>query len=163
MAAVGLLPDVSPVGDQGISCSMRQLSARAMAVGGVVVTAALAAVLVVPMTRWLASGPGMVVGVLVMMVPTVAVLVLTGYRWYGWRRSAAVAVIVMALTTVVSWALVAFVLAAALSGSPHGPLSDIALLGAPALTVLVLGLLAVSIASPRANPQYPTERVDEVA
>ena len=65
--------------------------------------------------------------------------------------SSVIAVVVAAITCVVSWVVAAFAFATALSGSVTGLVLVPVLFGAPALSVLILGLLALRVARGRAE------------
>jgi multisubunit Na+/H+ antiporter MnhB subunit len=92
-------------------------------------------------------------------LPTVAVLTVTGYRRYGWARSLAVAAAIMLITGFVSWVVTIFVLASALSGSTIGVASGIVLYGIPALSVMILGLLALKILPARSSADRQFDHV----
>jgi len=65
--------------------------------------------------------------------------------------SSVIAVVVAAITCVVSWVVAAFAFATALSGSATGLVLVPVLFGVPALSVLILGLLALRVAPDRAE------------
>lgn len=128
---------------------MRNPNARRLAIGGVFLAAVLAACLVIPAARQLGASTGWWAATAILGLPTAAVLALTGYRYYGGARSIAIAVVVAVLTCVVSFLVAVFAFASALSGSATGVLLGIVLFGAPALTVVIFGLLAQHVAGHR--------------
>jgi hypothetical protein len=124
---------------------MRQSNFRGIAIVGVLVSAVMAALLVMPASRELGTSAGLWVAAAIMGLPTMAVLVVTGFRNYGLPRSVGIAAVIAVATCVVSLVVAAFAFASALSGSATGILLAVVLFGAPALTVTVLGLLAVRL------------------
>jgi hypothetical protein len=62
-----------------------------------------------------------------------------------------IAVVVAAITCVVSWVVAAFAFATALSGSVTGLVLAPVSFGAPALSVLILGLLALRVVPARST------------
>jgi hypothetical protein len=122
---------------------MRQT--QKIAAVGVVIAAVLAACLVMPTVGQLSALSGVWLGAVIMGVPTMAVLVATGYRHYGLARSLAVALMIMLITFVVTWAVFVYALASAVTGSTSGPVVGLVLYGVPALSVVVLGLLALKL------------------
>jgi hypothetical protein len=129
---------------------MRHTDTRKVAVAGVLVAAILAACVAMPTIGQLSAPSGWWLAAAIMGLPTAAVLVATGYRHYGWARSVAVAVAIAVITLVVTWAVFVYAFAAALSGSTVGPVLGIVIYGTPALTVVVLGLLALRFVPGRA-------------
>jgi hypothetical protein len=129
-----------------------------LALIGVLATAVLTACLVMPVSRQFGTVEGTWLAAAMFLVPTIALLIATGFRYYGLWRSVEVAVVVMVLTTFVTVVVSAIGFASALSGSIAGSLLAIMLFGAPALSVVALGLLAMRIAV--AEPQ-PVDRVRE--
>jgi hypothetical protein len=79
------------------------------------------------------------------------VLAVSGAAHYGVLASSVVGVVVAVITCVVSWIVAAFAFATALSGSATGLVLAVVLFGAPALTVLVLGLLALRVVPARSE------------
>jgi hypothetical protein len=130
---------------------MRHTDTRKVAVAGVLVAAILAACVAMPTIGQLSAPSGWWLAAAIMGLPTAAVLVATGYRYYGWARSVAVAVTIAVITLVVTWAVFVYAFAAALSGSTVGPVLGIVIYGTPALTVVVLGLLALKFVPGRAT------------
>lgn len=128
---------------------MRQTQKIAMV--GVFVAAVVAAALVKPTVGQLSALSGVWLGALIMGIPTAAVLVATGYRHYGLARSVAVAVPIALITFVVTWAVFVYAFASALSGSVTSPVMSILIFGIPALSVAVLGMLALKLV-----PESPT-------
>ncbi len=139
---------------------MRQMNSRTLALIGVLATAVLTACLVMPVSRQFGTVEGTWLGAALFLVPTIALLIATGFRYYGLWRSVEVAVVVMVITAFVTVVVSAFGFAGALSGSIAGALFAVMLFGAPALSVIVLGLLATRIA--RAEEQ-PADRAREHA
>jgi hypothetical protein len=125
---------------------MQQTNSRTIAVIGVLATAVLAASLVVPVSRQLGTAEGMWLAAAIMLVPTMVVLIATSFRYYGLLRSVAVAAFVMVITSIVTFVISVFAFATALSGSVTGIMLAIVLFGGPALSVLILGLLALRFA-----------------
>lgn len=122
---------------------MQQTDSRKIAVAGVLVTAVLAACLAFPAVDQLSTFEGMWLAAAIFCLPTAAVLVATGYRHYGLARSVGVAVAIMLVTGLITWVVAVFALASAMSGSTVGPVIGVLVLGAPALSVIILGLLAL--------------------
>jgi hypothetical protein len=122
---------------------MRQT--QKIAILGVFVAAVVAAALVKPTVGQLSALSGVWLGAAIMGLPTVAVLVATGYRHYGLARSVAVAVPIALITLVVTWVVFVYAFASALSGSVTGPVMTVVIFGVPAVTVVVLGLLALKL------------------
>jgi hypothetical protein len=79
------------------------------------------------------------------------VLAVSGAPHYGVLASSVIAVVVAAITCVVSWVVAAFAFATALSGSVTGLVLAPVLFGAPALSVLILGLPALRVVPGRAE------------
>jgi hypothetical protein len=125
---------------------MRQTNSRTVAAIGVLATAVLTAFLVFPVSRQLGTVEGIWLAAVILLAPTIALLIATGFRYYGLRRSVAVAVVVMAITAIVIAVISAIAFAKALTASITGALLAILLFGGPALSVVVLGLLAMRIA-----------------
>jgi hypothetical protein len=65
--------------------------------------------------------------------------------------SSVIAVVVAVITCVVSWVVAAFAFATALSGSVTGLVLALVLFGAPALSVLILGLVALRVVPARSE------------
>jgi hypothetical protein len=84
-------------------------------------------------------------------VPVLVVLAVSGAAHYGVLASSIVAVVVAVITCVVSCVVAAFTFATALSGSVTGVVLAVVLFGVPALTVLILGLLALRLVPARAQ------------
>jgi hypothetical protein len=120
------------------------MTARTIAVVGVLATAALAAFLVVPASRQLgAPTEGLWLAAAIIVIPTMVVLAATGLGYYGVLRSIAVAAAVSVITAVVAFVVSAFTFATALSGSATGAVLTVVLFGGPAFTVVIFGLLAL--------------------
>jgi hypothetical protein len=79
------------------------------------------------------------------------VLAVSGAAHYGVLASSVVAVVVAVLTCVVSLVVAAFAFATAPSVSVTGVVLAIVLFGAPALCVLILGLLALRLVPARSE------------
>lgn len=126
------------------------MDSRSIAVAGVLVAAVLAACLIMPAVGQLATLETTWLAAAILGGPTVAVLVLTGYRHYGSVRSVAVAVTVMLVTGLISWVVTVFAFAEAMSGETPGPVIGVVVFGVPALSVLILGLLALRLVPGRA-------------
>ena len=120
---------------------------------GVIGAAVLAACLLVPGMRLGADWPWL--GVVVIVVPTAALLTATGYRHYGPARSLAVALAVTLVAGGVSWVVAVFTLVKALSGEGVALVWAILLFATPAVSVLMLGVLALRIVSPRSVADQP--------
>jgi hypothetical protein len=138
---------------------MRQTNSRTIAVIGVLATAVLTAFLVIPVSRQLAAVDGTWLAAVILLVPTLALLIATGFRYYGPWRSVAVAVGVMTITAAVTVVISAVAFAKALGGSITGALLAIVLFGGPALSVVVLGLLATRIAGAEQRADREHEHV----
>jgi uncharacterized oligopeptide transporter (OPT) family protein len=122
---------------------MQHTDSRKIAVAGVLVTAVLAACLTWPAVHQLSTIEGTWLAAAILCLPTVAVLAATGYRHYGWARSVVVAVAIMLVTGLITWVVAVFTVASAMAGSSVGPALGIFVFGAPALSVIILGLLAL--------------------
>jgi hypothetical protein len=138
---------------------MRHTDSRKIAVAGVLVAAVLAASVAMPTIGHLSAPSGWWLAAAIMGLPTAAVLVATGYRHYGWARGAAVAVTIAVITLVVTWAVFVYAFASALSGSAVGPVLGVVIYGTPALTVVVLGLLALKLVPGRSPAERQFEQV----
>ena len=126
---------------------------RRTAVVGVIGAAVLAACLLVPGMRMGADWPCL--GAVLIVVPTAALLTATGYRHYGPARSLAVALAVTLVAGGVSWVVAVFTLVKALSGEGVALVWAILLFATPAVSVLMLGVLALRIVSPRSVADQP--------
>jgi hypothetical protein len=131
--------------------TMQHSSSRAFAVVGVVIAAIAAAALVMPASRQLGPATGLVTAAAILGIPVLVVLAASGAAHYGVLASAVVAVVVAVITCVVSLVVGAFAFATALSGSVTGVLLALVLFGAPALSVLILGLLALRVVPARST------------
>jgi hypothetical protein len=122
------------------------MTARRIALTGVAGAAVLAVGLLLPAMRLAADGPGRPwLGALVMIAPTAALLAATGYRHYGIRAAIAVGVAVTLVSSGVSWVVSVAVLVTALDGSGNGGWVPIFMFVTPAVSVLVLGALALRV------------------
>lgn len=130
---------------------MQHSNSRVFAVVGVVVAAIVAAALVIPAARQLGPATGLLAAAAIMGIPVLLLLAVSGAAHYGVVASAVVAVVVAVITCVVSLVVAAFAFATALSGSATGLILAIVLFGAPALTVLILGLLALRVVPARSD------------
>lgn len=130
---------------------MQNSNSRVFAVVGVVVAAIAAAALVMPAARQLGPATGLLTAAAIVGLPVLVVLAVSGAAHYGVLASSVVAVVVAVITCVVSWIVAAFAFATALSGSATGLVLAVVLFGAPALTVLVLGLLALRVVPARSE------------
>jgi hypothetical protein len=130
---------------------MRHSNSRAFAVVGVVVAAVAAAALVIPAARQLGPVTGLLAAAAIIGLPVLVVLAVSGAAHYGVLASSIVAVVVAVITCVVSCVVAAFTFATALSGSVTGVVLAVVLFGVPALTVLILGLLALRLVPARAQ------------
>ncbi len=139
---------------------MQDNKPRTIAVIGVLTTAVLAAVLVIPVSRHLGSDEGLWLAAAIMLAPTIALLVATSFHYYGLLRSIGVAVAVMAITGIVTLVISTFAFATALSGSATGIGLAIVLFGGPALSVAILGLLALRIVGAEQPVDRPSEHVN---
>jgi Kef-type K+ transport system membrane component KefB len=128
---------------------MGERNARTIAVLGIIGTAALATVLLMPVIRQLGFPTAAWLGLLIMVVPTAALLTATGFLHFGLARSLAVALGVMVLTSIITWVVAVFTFAAALSGSSTGSILGIVLYITPAVSVVVFGLLSLRFVPPR--------------
>jgi hypothetical protein len=130
---------------------MQHSNSRVYAVVGVVVAAITAAALVMPAARQLGPATGLLTAAAILGIPVLAVLAVSGAAHYGVPASSAVAVVIAVVTCVVSLVVAAFAFATALSGSVTGVVLAIVLFGAPALTVLILGLVALRVVPARSG------------
>lgn len=122
---------------------MQHSNSRVFAVVGVVVAAIAAAALVMPAARQLGPATGLLTAAAIVGIPVFLLLAVSGAAHYGALASSVVAVAIALITCVVSGVVAAFTFATALSGSVTGVLLAVVLFGGPALTVLILGLLAL--------------------
>jgi hypothetical protein len=130
---------------------MQHSNSRVYAVVGVVVAAIAAAALVMPAARQLGPATGLVTAAAIIGIPVLVVLAVSGAAHYGVLASAVVAVVVAVITCVVSMVVAAFAFATALSGSVTGVVLALVLFGAPALCVLILGLVALRVVPARSG------------
>jgi hypothetical protein len=130
---------------------MQHTNSRAFAVVGVVVAAIAAAALVMPAARQLGPVSGLLTAAAIIGIPVFVVLAVSGAAHYGVLASSGVAVVVAILTCLVSCVVAAFAFATALSGSVTGVVLAVVLFGAPALCVLILGLLALRLVPARSE------------
>jgi hypothetical protein len=130
---------------------MQHSNSRAFAVVGIVVAAIAAAVLVMPAERQLGPATGLLTAAAIIGIPVFVVLAVSGAAHYGPLASSVIAVAVAAVTCVVSWVVAVFAFATALSGSVTGVVLALVLFGAPALCVLILGLLALRVVPARSR------------
>lgn len=82
---------------------MQQTDSRKIAVGGVLVTAVLAACLTLPAIDQLSTIEGTWLAAAMLCLPTAAVLIATRDRHYGLVRSIVVALAVMLVTGLITW------------------------------------------------------------
>jgi|SRR5215203_94082 len=130
---------------------MQHSNSRVFAVVGVVVAAIAAAALVMPAARQLGPPTGLLTAAAIIGIPVLLVLAVSGAAHYGVLASSVVAVAIALITCVVTSVVAAFTFATALSGSVTGVLLAVVLFGGPALTVLVLGLLALRLVPARSG------------
>jgi hypothetical protein len=130
---------------------MQHSNARVYAVVGVVVAAIAAAALMMPAARQLGPATGLLTAAAIIGIPVLAVLAVSGAAHYGVLASSVVAVMLAVITCVVSLVVAAFAFATALSGSVTGLVLAVVLFGAPALTVLILGLVALRVVPARSG------------
>ena len=130
---------------------MQHSNSRVFAVVGVVVAAIAAAALVMPAARQLGPLTGLVTAAAIIGIPVLVVLAVSGAAHYGALASLVVAVVVAVVTCVVSLVVAAFTFATALSGSVTGTVLAVVLFGAPALCVLILGLVALRVVPARSG------------
>lgn len=128
---------------------MQHSNSRAFAVVGVVVAAIAAACLVMPAARQLGPVSGLFTAAAIIGIPVLVVLAVSGAPHYGAVASSVVPITVAVITCVVSWVVAAFAFATALSGSVTGLVLALALFGAPASSVLLLGLVALRVVPAR--------------
>lgn len=130
---------------------MQHSNSRVFAVIGVVLAAIAAAALVMPAARQLGPATGLLTAAAIIAIPVLVLLAVSGAAHYGVLASSAVAVAIAVITCVASCVVAAFAFATALSGSVTGVLLAVVLFGAPALTVLILGLLALRLVPARSG------------
>jgi len=130
---------------------MQHSNSRVFAVVGVVVAAIAAAALVMPAARQLGPATGLLTAAAIIGIPVLLVLAVSGAAHYGVLASSVVAVAIALITCVATSVVAAFTFATALSGSVTGVLLAVVLFGGPALTVLVLGLLALRLVPARSG------------
>jgi hypothetical protein len=130
---------------------MQHSNSRVFALVGVVVAALAAAALVMPAAHQLGPATGLVTAAAIIGIPVLVVLAVSGAAHYGVLASAVVAVVVAAITCAVSLVVAAFAFATALSGSVTGVVLALVLFGAPALCVLILGLVALRVVPARSG------------
>ena len=130
---------------------MRLRNGRTIAVTGVLLTAVMAAFLVSPAARQLGTVEGLALGAAIFGLPILVLLIITGAPYYGAARAVLVAVVIAVISSVVMWVVAVFTFATALSGSVTGIVLAVVLFGVPALTVALLGLLALRLLPSRDN------------
>lgn len=130
---------------------MQHSNSRVFAVAGVIVAAIGAAALVMPAARQLGPVTGLLTAAAIIGIPVFVVLAVSGAAHYGVLASSVVALAIAVITCVMSSVVAAFTFATALSGSVTGVLLAVVLFGGPALTVLILGLLALRLVPARAG------------
>jgi hypothetical protein len=130
---------------------MQHSNTRVFAVVGVVVAAIAAAGLAMPAARQLGPATGLLTAAAIIGIPILVVLAVSGAAHYGVLTSSVIAVVVAAITCVVSFVVAAFAFATALSGSVTGLVLAFVLFGAPALSVLILGLVALRVVPARSG------------
>ena len=130
---------------------MQLNNSRAFALGGVVVAAIAAAALVMPAARQLGPATGLLTAAAIVGIPVLVILAVSGAARYGVVASLGVAVVIAVITCVVSLIVTAFAFATALSGSVTGVVLAVVLFGAPALCVLILGLVALRVVPARSG------------
>jgi len=130
---------------------MQHSNWRVFAVVGVVIAALVAAALVMPAARQLGPPTGLLTAAAIIGIPILLVLAVSEAAHYGVVASSVVAVVVAVVTCVVSWVVAAFAFATALSGSITGLVLALVLFGTPALSVLILGLLALRVVRGRSG------------
>lgn len=128
---------------------MEHTDSRKIAVAGVLVSAVVAVALAMPAIHQLSTIEGIWLAAAIFCLPTAAVLAASGYRHYGVGRSAVVAVVVALVTGLITWVVAVFTLASALSGATAGLVMGVLVLCAPALSVVILGLLALRLVPAR--------------
>lgn len=85
------------------------------------------------------------VGAAIFGLPIVALLTITGAPYYGAARAVLVAIVLAVISSAVMWVVAVFTFATALSGSVTGIVLAVVLFGVPALTVALMGLLALRL------------------
>lgn len=130
---------------------MQHSNSRIFAAVGIVVAAIAAAALVMPAARQLGPATGLLTAAAIIGIPVFLLLAVSGAAHYGVLASSVVAVAIALITCVVSGVVATFTFATALSGSAAGVLLAVVLLGGPALTVLILGLLALRVVPARSG------------
>lgn len=135
--------------------NMGERNGRFVALGGVLATAVIATLLLMPAVHSLGQANGLWLGAAIMIVPTAAVLTATGYRYYGLVRSFGVAVMVMALTSVITWAVAVFTLVTAMSQSPTAMTVGVVLYLTPPVCVVIFAMLAMLVVSRPDEPGDP--------
>jgi hypothetical protein len=130
---------------------MQNSNSRVFAVVGVVVAAIAAAALVMPAARQLGPATGLLTAAAILGVPVLVVLAVSGAAHYGVVPSVVIAVVVAVITCVASLVVAAFAFATALSGSATGVVLALVLFGVPALSVLILGLVALRVVPARSK------------
>jgi hypothetical protein len=130
---------------------MQHSNSRVFAVVGVVVAAIAAACLVMPAARQLGPATGLLTAAAILGIPVLVVLAVSGATHYGVVTSVVIAVVVAVITCVASLVVAAFAFATALSGSVTGVVLAVVLFGVPALSVLILGLVALRVVPARSG------------
>lgn len=125
---------------------MPTTNGRGIALLGVIGSAVLAALVLVPGLRVGATQPWL--GALLIVLPTAALLTASGYRHYGLGRALAVAIVVTVVAGGVSWLVAVFTLVRALSGAGIGIAWAVLLFLTPVVSVLALGTLALRVVPP---------------
>jgi hypothetical protein len=128
---------------------MAESNKRALAIGGILLTAARAAFLVMPAARQLGTFDGMWLAAAFFGLPTFALLAITGLPYYSTLRSLAIAAVVTAIGCAVALIVVGYTFATALAGTAADVVIATVLFGSPLLCVAIFGLLTLRITENR--------------
>ena len=132
---------------------------RGVAVAGILGSAVVAALLLVPGLRLGADNPWL--GAAVILLPVALLLTATGYRHYGPVRAVTVAIVVSAIAGAMSWLVALFALVKALSGAGIGLGWAVLLFLTPVVSVMALGAMALRFVPADVEPtddEGPTSR-----
>jgi hypothetical protein len=138
---------------------MRYRNSRAVAVGGVIASAAATVALVMPAARQFGTDAGMWRGAALFALPILVLLTVTGLPHYGLPRAAAVAGAITVIVSSVAWVLAVFAVVSALSGTAAGVVLTVAVFAVPPLVLVALGLLALRLRNGAADPDDDGEPV----
>jgi hypothetical protein len=131
---------------------MHYRNSRAVAVGGVIASAAAAVALVMPAAQQFDTDAGMWRGIALFALPILVLLALTGLPHYGLPRALGVAAAITLVVSFLAWALAVSAVATAMSGTAAALVLTVALFAVPAVVLVGLGLVALRLLHGAAGP-----------